>query len=164
MRAKQEHRSHFSGRQTQKGVRDMLTKKLILAATVAALSVGSIGTALAFNPYTNGTVYFDENGQVVGQQVLSCDSTSWHGGNIHTAYHVSTSALCGFGCPPRTDPSKPNTCPTPPTYIVPGTIVTAYVLPSFETIQQACSLMEDQCTVPPARLLDRGWTWTPGWQ
>lgn len=143
----------------------MMAKKFVVISAFVALSLGFVGVALALNPYSNGTVYFDENGQVVGQQVLTCDGQASHGGNTHTTYHVSTSVYCGWGgcCTPGEPCSGLPKCPGAPNYIVPDTYITEYVLPSFESIQQACALMGSQCEVPPERMLDKGWTWSYGW-
>lgn len=153
------------GSSSRPGSRNKFIQRKALALAIGgSMALAFSANALAFNPYTNGVVYFDENGQVVGQQVLTCEGRQWHGGNIHTAYHVSTHALCGWPCPPPGNQTQPDHCPQPSNSIVPGTLVIQYVLPSFETIQQACSLMDGQCEVPPERMLGNGWTWLGGWR
>lgn len=94
---------------------------LVLFCTVAA------GSAFAEVTSAVSVKYFDENGAVVGQQITTCYlSRSQHYGNIHTAYKISESAPC-----------EPNGA-SRPAPIVPNTRVTAYTLPGFLTIQQAC--------------------------
>lgn len=48
-------------------------------------------------------------------------------------------------------------------YIVAGAYIVAYVLPSFETVPDACSQIQ-QCQKPPERILNLGWTWYVGYQ
>lgn len=137
-----------------------MKQKLIEVALSAPLTFGVASVAHAGPEYANSYIYFDENGQVVGQQILLCgDWGSQHAGNIHTAYYIEEESAC--------QDQVPGGNPFPePTYIAPPTDVVDYVLPSFETIQQACQLIggcpeED---LPPKRLLNQGWTWYTGWE
>lgn len=91
---------------------------------IAAFGASSASASVAS---ASSVKYFDESGQVVGQQITTCSlSRSAHYGNIHTAYHISESAPCTLG---------QESHPAP---IVPGTRVTAYTLPGFLSIQEAC--------------------------
>lgn len=107
------------------------------------------------SPYTIGKFFFNENGQIVGQSVDTCQAQQYNGGNTHTAYFVMTQVYCGVGgC--NINPKQPG-CDVE--YIVPDTYITEYTLPGFETIQEACGQMEGQCHLPPYRIMNLGWTW-----
>lgn len=110
------------------------------AAFVLFCTVG-VGSAYAEVSSAISVKYFDENGAVVGQQITTCNfSRSQHYGNIHTAYKISEAAPCEPGGTSHPSP------------IVPDTRVTAYTLPGFLTIQQACLIA--QCASKEAIELD----------
>jgi hypothetical protein len=94
-----------------------------------ALAVGA-ASAQAAVAQAHGYTFFDENGQVVGQTIMLCTNQGGSYGNVHTAYHVTEYSSC----------NSPG-APTHPESIVPGTHVTAYTLPGFMTIQDACRNM-----------------------
>ena len=135
----------------------MLSRRTVSLAVFSALSFGVMGVALATTPYSTSTCYFDENGNLVGESILTCTPYSEHGGNVHTAYSVTATVTC-YPCNP-----KVQHCPDPPDYIAPPTHVTDYTLPSFETLSEACKQMEGNCGIP-AVITNKGWTWTVGYQ
>ena len=123
--------------------------KLFPNLALAALSFFAFaGSAHALAQNATSHKYFDETGALVGQDIRICTAQSYHGGNTHTAYHITEEVPCGGN--PSLD------------YIVPGTIVTEYVLPGFLSISTACGIADCEPTyVPePRRLLNHGWTWT----
>ncbi|GAA0899815.1 hypothetical protein KR767_20030 [Luteibacter anthropi] len=127
--------------------------KLMLKGFMIAIVASACfaGAAEARPPNSQSVKYFDEGGNVVGQQYLLCDGRARHGGNIHTAYTITEVVVC----------SNPN---EDPGWIVPGNIVTAYTLPSNVTIQSAC--LTASCEgrgVPEVQNLGR-WPYSVGWQ
>jgi hypothetical protein len=123
-----------------------------LKAIVIAAGLMVVGIAHAVTPHSNSVKYFDENGTVVGQQILLCNNSAYHAGNIHTAYMIREATTCGDG--------------QQTSYIVPDSIITSYTLPGSVTIGYACTVAECEpgLAAEPERLLDKGWTWAYGWQ
>jgi hypothetical protein len=123
-------------------------------ASLVLLGVGLCiaGAANALPIYNTSMKFFDENGVLVGQQANACNGTRAHAGNVHTAYYVEEEILCG---------GAGGESPPTPNYIVPGTLVTRYILPASLNITTACSIAEcEDPTMPEIQLLtDKGWTW-----
>jgi hypothetical protein len=135
-----------------KCVRDIM-KKFVAAGF--ALSMFVAGAASALPIYNQSTKFFDENGVLVGQRENTCNNKQTHGGNVHTAYYIEEAILCdGAG----------GQSPPTPNYIVPGTLITRYVLPASLNITVACSIAQcEDPTAPMISLLEnQGWTWSFG--
>ncbi len=75
-----------------------MTKRL--AFFMAAMLILVTGTAFALNPSAVSKFYFDEDGQLVGQSLLTSAPQESHGGNVHTAYYVSVAVSCARPTPP----------------------------------------------------------------
>lgn len=124
----------------------------------ALIGLGLLFTAGAANAlpfYNESRKFFDESGSIVGQQVVACNGTKAHAGNVHTAYFIEELILCegaGGQSPPTVN------------YIVPGTLITNYTLPGALSIQQACTPAEcESSSIPEIQeLTDKGWTWLNG--
>lgn len=123
--------------------------KLALAFSLLAVD----GLASAATPLSSTNKYFDESGALVGQSATLCSNLGWHAGNVHTAYYITEAAPCGGDAQNFQ-------------YIVPGTIVTNYVLPGTLSITNACAMAEcEPSWTPEVELLqDKGWTWLSGTQ
>lgn len=93
------------------------------------LAVGAASAQAAVSQAHSYT-YFDENGLVVGQTIMLCTNQGGSYGNVHTAYMVTEYASCNS-----------SGGETHPEAIVPGTHITAYTLPGFMTVQDACRAM-----------------------
>ncbi|MBT2116619.1 hypothetical protein KK141_06630 [Dyella sp. LX-66] len=121
-------------------------------AMIALPLFGTVGTAHALSQNTVSNKFFDENGVLVGQQILLCNALAYHAGNIHTAYTITESVACSKN--------------PPLDYIVPGTIITAYTLPGALSISSACGQAEcaPAGAPEPLRITDKGWTWQNFWQ
>lgn len=102
-----------------------------LASILCAMLMS--GSVAAATSQAHSTTYFDESGNIVGQQILLCSNLGGAYGNIHTAYTITQYASCTvpFGT-------------THPASIVAGTHVTSYTLPGFLSIQTACSYLPCQ--------------------
>jgi hypothetical protein len=96
--------------------------KVALGASLALAAVSAQANVAQAHSYT----FFDENGTVVGQTIILCTNASGSYGNVHTAYSITQYSPCSTETQQH------------PASIVPGTHVTAYTLPGFLTIQQAC--------------------------
>lgn len=129
-----------------------MTHALAKYALIALPFLFVAGNAHALSPNATSNKYFDENGNLVGQQIRICTAQSYHAGNVHTAYVITEETACGSN--PSLD------------YVVPGTIITSYTLPGSQTISNACGIAEcaAQGVAEPSRLLNKGWTWLNSWQ
>lgn len=129
-------------------MKDSLSKLAVIALPLFAFA----STAHALSQNSTSNKYFDENGVLVGQQILLCNAMAYHAGNVHTAYTITESVACGKNPPLE--------------YIVPGTIITAYTLPGGLSISNACGPAEcaPAGSAEPQRLTDKGWTWLNSWQ
>lgn len=109
------------------------------------------GAASALPPKSQSVKYFDESGNLVGQQYRLCSGISAHGGNVHTAYTITEETSC-------------NGTPLSDEWIIPGKIVTGYVLPATTNITSACNIAHCEGDyVPEVQNLGL-WPYTPGWQ
>ncbi|UPG87408.1 hypothetical protein L2Y94_08660 [Luteibacter aegosomatis] len=126
-------------------------KAMLMGIALAAVATaGFSGAAKAVPPASRSVKYFDEFGNLVGQQYLLCSGIAKHGGNIHTAYHIEEATSCPSGGDEG--------------WIVPGKIVVAYTLPSSLTIDAACSIASCQGSyVPEVNVLGL-WPYSVGYQ
>ena len=136
-------------------------KKSISLAVGAIIAMASSGVALAGRADSISTVYFDSYGTMVGQQMGFCDGSPNYEarGNIHTAFHVTTSGPCTF-CSGPGQPGGPGgrgPCPKP-NYIDPPKTVVNYTLPAAVTLDEACSEMQN-CDSPQPEPVPGYYSW-----
>ena len=72
-----------------------MTHTLTKFALLALPFLFAAGNAHALAQNSTSNKYFDENGNLVGQQIRLCLAQTYHAGNIHTAYVITEEVPCG---------------------------------------------------------------------
>jgi hypothetical protein len=53
-----------------------------------------VGDAHAARAYSFNDVYFNEQGEVVGQDMIGCSNFHWRGGDVNAPYHLTVEVNC----------------------------------------------------------------------
>lgn len=105
---------------------------ILLFAVVTC--VGVAGEARAARASSYNDVYFDAQGQIVGQDLIGCSNAHWRGGNTSAPYKLSVEVNCDGS--PRECPGWLSVCATDWSKTIEYSL---YPVPAPLSLDQACA-------------------------